>query len=672
MVIMGDVSNLKRNHDFLKEVCLKKTVTKIFGMVLAGVLVLSACQTPQTTLETQATEALPTSVQPSVTATPEPPKSLVICVGDEPLSLYLYGNNSRGMWSILEAIYDGPVDTVNFEPQPVILEDIPSITNGAALVATVPVLLGDLVQDSSGLVTPLLKDTTVFPAGCRDQACAITWDGESELQMEQLSLQYQLKEGIQWSDGTPLTMADSVYSYQLAGDPNTPVNRYYIERTAAYTALDELSLTWTGIPGYTTTHFEDLFWSPLPQHAWQSLSAVDLLTAPIANQTPLGWGPYQIENWVAGSHIELTRNPNYFRAAEGLPKFEKLVYRFLGAHADSNLKALEIQECDLIDSNVYLDEQLVEVVESSNLGLYRAYFAQGPEWEHLDFGITPASYDDGFQLETDRPDLFSDVRMRQAFAYCSNRESIANKYFVNRSIVPASFYPPTHPDFDATLTTIPFDPLQGAILLAEMGWIDDDDNPATARVAQGVPGVPDGTFLILDYVTTQAELRVAVSMDLATSLSQCGIEVVVRNVNPTELYAAGPDGVMFGRNFDLAQFTWQSGRDNPCFLYSGQQIPTAANLWVGANITGYQSDEYDAACRVLRTGISEDEAAFPEASRKVQRIFNEELPVLPLYYQLKIAASRSDFCGLETLDVSSRSILWSIENFGYADWCSVP
>ncbi len=55
--------------------------------------------------------------------------------------------------------------------------------------------------------------------------------------------------------------------------------------------------------------------------------------------------------------------------------------------------------------------------------------------------------------------------------------------------------------------------------------------------------------------------------------------------------------------------------------------------------------------------------------RRVRRLFNEALPVLPLYYQLKIAASRTDFCGFETLDVSNRSILNKIEGFGYGEFC---
>jgi ABC-type transport system substrate-binding protein len=86
---------------------------------------------------------------------------------------------------------------------------------------------------------------------------------------------------------------------------------------------------------------------------------------------------------------------------------------------------------------------------------------------------------------------------------------------------------------------------------------------------------------------------------------------------------------------------------------------------VGANITGYANPQYDLACQQAQTAALED----AEAQAEIQHLFNEALPVLPLYYQLKIAASRTDFCGFEAVDVSNRSILYKIEGFGYADFC---
>jgi peptide/nickel transport system substrate-binding protein len=642
---------------------------RISFFILIFLFLLTACKpqaVPTTTV--QPVESTPDQVVPTSVPTPEPPKSLVICIGEEPLTLYPYGGNSRGMWSILEAIYDGPVDTVNFMPEPVILEKIPDYESGDAQKHTVAVVAGDRIVDASGNVVILLAGVKYLPTGCLDQSCAVEWDGQSSVEMDQQILHYQLKPGLLWSDGEALTANDSAYSFQIASDPASPINTYYIERTASYEVFDKLQTQWIGLPGFITPHLGDLFWLPLPQHTWGDLSAEELLTALDSTQKPLGWGPYQIDEWVSGSHIELSRNPNYFRAAEGLPKFDKLVFRFLGPNADSNLKALEINECDFVDSTVEFDQQLVDLVERSNLGEINAYFGQGPEWEHLDFGIVPSSYDDGYEFDVDRPDWFGDKRMRTAIAYCTDRFAIANRYFVNRSSVPASFFPPSHPAYNSNLTTIPYDVNLGKTLLDQIGWRDEDNNPNTPRISLGVPNVPDGTPLVLDLVTSQSELRQLVSTDLAQSLMACGIEIVVQHVYPAELYAPGPEGVMFGRNFDLAQFTWQAGRSNPCFLYTSDQIPNSGNLWVGANITGFSNVLYDQTCQQAQKAALDD----TEAQAEIQRLFNEELPVLPLYYQLKIAASRPDFCGFSEVDVSGRSVLNALEGFGYGEICTNP
>ena len=628
-------------------------------------ILVSACQ-PKEPQPTQLPSAEATETPaPTPEPTEIPLKSLSICVGNEPETLYLYGGNSREMWSVLEAIYDGPVDTVNFSPLPVILDKIPSLEDGDVTIEAVNVSVGQPIVDANDTVTVLLKGTSFLPSGCGNKNCAQTWDGSSEVVVDQQKIRFRLLEGLTWSDGESLTVQDSVYSFQLASDPKTPVNPYYTDRTASYTALNELEVEWQGLPGYTTRNTSDPFWLPLPEHVLGELSAEEVLSAEAATRKPIGWGAYQLESWEAGKEIVLVKNPNYFRAAEGLPKFDRLRFVFLGPNADSNLKALEVNECDLVDSSVELNQQLIDIVEKSNLGEFSAYFAQGPEWEHLDFGIVPASYDDGYQAGIDRPDWFSDVRMRTAIASCIDREGIANLHFVNRSAVPASYYAPSHPAFNDQLTVIPYDVDAGIALLEEMGWRDEDNDPKTARTAYGVTGVRNGTVLILNYATTQSDLRMAISKEIAASLGKCGIEVQVNNMIPSEFYAPGPDGLLFGRNFDLAQFTWDVGRSNPCFLYMTNEIPNKDNFWTGANITGYSNAEYDHACLLAQASRKNDK----EGQAESQRIFNEMMPVLPLYYQLKVAVSRVDFCGFEALDVSARSALYGLEGFGYGEMC---
>ncbi len=648
-----------------------------FSWLVLISLILTSCQTATST-------AAPTPgvQQPTVTAAPGQPsavpsaepsqtaptkRTLVICVGQEPSSLYIYGSSAVGMWSVLEAVYDGPFDTRGFAAQPVILQDLPSQANGNAVVSAVEVKAGDAVVDQGGNLASLAAGTKVNPAGCSGDTCGAAWDGKKALKLDQLKVTFKLKPGIQWSDGQPLTADDSVYSYELASSPDTPVSKNIVDRTVAYKALDETTVEWTGLPGFVPDQLDTLFFIPLPRHAWAKYKPADLLTAEDSTRHPLGWGPYVVDEWKAGDHISLHKNPAYFRASEGLPKFDALVFRFLGDQSNNNLTALDTHECDLVDQTVLLDNQLKDLVDQSNTGQIKVQFGQGPEWEHLDFGIRPSSYDDGFKPALDRADFFSDVRVRQAFANCIDRAGLVQDIFFNRTSVPAGYYPPSSPYFETGLKALAYDPAAGARLLDEAGWKIDTANPNGPRLAVGSSSAPKGTPFVVNYFATNTPLRMQVAQAIAQGLAKCGVQVKIQPTDIGPLFSGGPDGPLFGRKFDLTQFAWQSGTQSPCFLYTTDQIPTAKNNWLGANITGYSNPKYDSVCKdVLQA--SPNQANYPDLAHTAEQLFWNELPVIPLYYRLKIVATRPDFCGFQ-MDVTTRSALWGIEAFDYGTNC---
>ncbi|MEN4041300.1 MAG: ABC transporter substrate-binding protein [Anaerolineaceae bacterium] len=641
--------------------------------LLSFSLMLSAClpqaapaeQFPLTPPAQDQTPAQPTALPP----TPAPPRSLVICLGQEPATLYPFGSADANMWSVLEAVYDGPFDLLEAGPQPVILQAAPSFENGDAALVTLDVFAGDEVLDAAGELVALAAGVRVLPSGCTSLDCVVTWDGSSPLQMDRLVLRYRLLPGLTWSDGAPLTAADSVFSYGITQDPATPVSRRLIHRTASYMAIDETTVEWIGVPGFFPASFDSLFWLPQPKHRLNGIPPQQLLSAHETSRSPLGWGAYVVQEWVAGDHIRLTRNERYFRAAEGLPRFDTLVYRFLDRPADDNLLALLVNECDIIDQTSLLDEQLAEVLEMDRRGTLTAYISQTPAWEHLDFGIHPASYDDGYHPGLgDRPHLFYDARVRQAFAYCADRQGIVDEILFGRSSVPGGFFTPGHPGFLAELAPLPFDIVAGQRLLDEAGWRDLDGDPATPRLASGVANVSDGTALSVSYATTQAPLRVAVAQRLAASLAQCGIQVTVQYHTPAELFAPGPGGVLFGRSFDLAQYAWEASEGLPCFLFQSAQIPYAGNNWLGVNISGYRNPAYDTACQAALISHPAAAEAARQAQENVQRLFAQEMPSIPLFFRLRMAVSRPDLCGLQ-MDGYARSAMWRIEQFDFGEGC---
>jgi len=279
-------------------------------------------------------------------------------------------------------------------------------------------------------------------------------------------------------------------------------------------------------------------------------------------------------------------------------------------------------------------------------------------WEHADLGINPVE-------EYDRPDFFEDVRVRQAIAHCMDRQAVVDTVMFGQSIVLDTYIPPEHPMFYADAVHYDFDVSAGTALLEEAGWIDDDGDPSTPRVAQGVEGVPDGTLLEFNFWTTSATQRMQATQVLQSSMAQCGFKVNLEYWDSTEYFADGPEGPIFGRRFDIGQFAWLTGVEPPCDLYLSELIPSEADGWAGQNDPGFINEEYDAACNAALQSLP-GTPEYEQYHKEAQRIFAEQLPVIPLYVRLKLAATRPDMKNF-IMDPTNNSEMWNIENFDYGD-----
>jgi peptide/nickel transport system substrate-binding protein len=654
------------------------------------------------TLEEQPPAGTPApSATPTQVPSPTPiPRQMSICLGSEPETLFLYGGASLAQSHILEAIYDGPIDTAGYAYQPVILEKLPDLADGSAVLQPIAVQAGELVVDDSGLLVPLAAGVWVRPFGCTSYECATPWDGSSPLEMAQLTATFTLREGMLWSDGTPLTTADSVFSFEIAQDCQSELGPCgglglvtkqgfdTLERTASYTALDDRTLQWVGVPGFLDPNYQANFFIPLPEHLIGGISAEEMFTAEETARRPLGWGAYMIEDWRPGEFIRLRKNPNYFRASEGLPQYDLVTFRFLNPSGDATQDAALSQQaltsgaCDLLDqeaSQALQAEGMQPLLAQDSAGKIKAEIVPGMTWEHADFGILPASYDDGYQPAFDRPDLFGDARLRQAFALCIDRQQIVETVLNGLSVVPDTYLPPDHPLFNPDAPRYAFDPQAGAALLQQIGWVDHDANPSTPRISLGALNVPDGTPLQFTYLASPATQRQQAAQMVTESLAGCGVGIDLQFLDSEQVYAPGPEGPIFGRQFDMAQFAWQAATPPPCDLWTTRQIPGETSLtyedgsprfplgWTGANATGYSNFDYDRACQdALQTLPGQD--GYLESHWPAQQIFATDLPVIPLYQRLKVAVTRPDLCGF-SLDPSTNSEMWQIEEFDAGASC---
>ena len=443
-------------------------------------VVLFSCISPTAGITPTPGEATPT---PPVTPSAAPARVLTICLGEEPNTLYPFANPNDAALSVLAAIDDGPIDTLDYNYQPVILKKMPSLADGDAQILEVSVKPGTKIVDANGNLTALTTGTPVRPSGCRNDGCVITYDGVSTLQMDQMLVTFSMRSDITWSDGSPLTADDSVYAYQLAADKNTPGSKFLVDHTQTYEATDPATLQWWGIPGYFDPSFMTNFWTPAPKHIWSQFRAADLPQIDVAARSPMGWGPYMMEEWIAGDHMTLSKNPYYFRINQGYPKFDQLIFRFI-SDPNEAISELAAGRCDILDPSVNLDTQVALLQQMVQSGKIHTSFAQGMSIEWLGLGIRPASYDNGLNTARgDRQDILGDPRTRQAIALCLDRQKVVDTVLFGQSSVPLSFLPIDHPVYDAEVPSYKYDPASGIQLLEQVGWKDLDGNPATPRTA---------------------------------------------------------------------------------------------------------------------------------------------------------------------------------------------
>ncbi len=163
---------------------------------------LPAADQPPPSPRCQLHRYLPLLLQLSI-----PARTLTVCLGQEPASLFPVNNPSSSARAVLAAVYDGPIDTNSYGYQPVILKDLPSLANGDAQLFQKSVYVGDEVVDASDTPVTLAVGVKVRPAGCRSDTCAVVYDGKGTIQMDQMQVTFRLLPGLTWSDGQPLTAA---------------------------------------------------------------------------------------------------------------------------------------------------------------------------------------------------------------------------------------------------------------------------------------------------------------------------------------------------------------------------------------------------------------------------------------------------------------------------------
>lgn len=628
--------------------------------LLITAVTLSACRIP---IEIEPVTVTPV---PAPLATEEPAtipaeptlfyagsKELVVCLPREPETLYRYGRITRVERAVLHGLYENDYTNLTFAHQPQGLVKLPNLAEGDAQWQQVTVRAGDRVVDVDGQVVQLALGDRVRGA-----------DGETAvfagapLVMSQLVADFQLQPRL-WADGKPVTAADSVFAFTVAAHPDTPTPKNKIERTASYTALDSSTTRWMGLPGFSDPTYFTNFWSPLPQHAWGSYTPAELLALPEAQRNPLGDGPFRVVEWVDGEYLRLEPNPFYYRAAEGLPRLESVVFRFL-PDADRRMVQILTGQCDIVTQDAVDFSQTTLFLEAAVGGVMQPYFQIGTVYEAISLGVNSW---DNYGDYRGRPDWFEDVRVRQALALCLNRQKMVGVLFDGRSSLMHAQIPTIHPLFPPEIQTWPYDVAAANALLDAAGYYDTDHDGWREDLGSGQP------FQVRFTTTTEIGMNQQLAALVREDLRHCGIDVQVELLPVSQWYASGEESPLFGRRFDMGQIAWPVGEQSYCHLFASWEITGPAGRlnplsgapyrgWDGLNNTGWWLPAYDTACRKARE-LLPGMPGYLENFQETQILLAEQLPMIPLFMRAKLALANPQVRHFQ-LDPTQESELWNL------------
>lgn len=452
---------------------------------------------------------------------------------------------------------------------------------------------------------------------------------------------WRIRKAARWGDGTPVTVTDVIFAWKVGRHPNSGVaNREPYLRTIEIKPIDDKTFVQT----LDTLRFDynQLVPDPLPAHLesanfkdpkeYKHRTAYDR----DPSNPGLYFGPYRVSRIVSGSHVELVRNRHWWGRK---PFFKRVVVRVITntAALEANLRAGGI---DYAAGELGLSPDQATGLRNRVGDAYVYLFKAGLIYEHVDFNL-------------DNP-ILKDKRVRQALAYGMDRKLMSEKLFRGLQPVAHTNISPLDQVASDDVKTYPFDPEKAAALLDAAGW--------TLR-ADGWRYNAAGQRLRLSLMTTAGNrIRELVGEILQAYWRRIGVEIRLKS-QPARIY--------FGRTVrqrkfpGMAMYAWISAPETvPRSTLHSKHIPSAKNNWAGQNYPGFSNAEMDALIEKLEVTLALKDRL--PIWRRMQQIYAEELPVLPLYFRANAFVIPRWLKGIRPTGHLNSSSLW-IEEWYAAD-----
>ena len=452
---------------------------------------------------------------------------------------------------------------------------------------------------------------------------------------EGMALTYTIRPDATWGDGTPVTTDDVLFTWEVGRHPLSGVtNAELYRRILGIDVIDEKTFT-LHLDRVTFDYNAINDFRVLPAHLERAVFEAD--PAAYQNRTlydtdttnpGLYYGPYRIADVSRGAYVVLEPNPTWWGQA---PHFQRIVVRVIEntAALEANLLSGGI---DMIAGELGITVDQALPFEQRHGEQFQIVYKPGLVYEHID-------------LMLDNP-ILADNRVRRALLMGLDRKALSEQLFGGRQPVAHTSVNPLDWIHAGDVRHYEEDLERAAALLDEAGW---------SEMRGGIRHNAAGQPLRLTLMTTAGNrTRELVQQVLQSQWKRLGIDIRIENE---------PARVFFGettskRAFDgMAMFAWISSPENvPRSTLHSEEIPSAENGWAGQNYTGFRNAEMDQLLEEIERELDRDRRE--EMWRRIQEIYAEELPALPLYFRADVHIWPHWLEGVTPTGHQNTSALW--------------
>lgn len=436
---------------------------------------------------------------------------------------------------------------------------------------------------------------------------AESWEGSDD----GLTYTYTLREGLQWSDGEPLTADDVAYTVNRSRDEGWTNHFSTVENIEA-TVIDERTVQLTSSVPDPKLPTMDVY--IVPKHIYEPIGADAI--GDYEALDGVASGQYSLVEWRSGQDWTLEKNPNWWGADNGI---DRIVYRVF-SNADAMVAALQKGE---IDAAHNFGADAVEVLEAEE-GIEVVAGQQG--------GFTEMALNGGEGGLGDGHPALQDINVRHAIFYAIDRQAIFERVALGLGSIGTTLSPSADtswiPDLGDEAFT--YDPDRANQILDENGYVDTDGD--------GIRDMPDGSGpLQFRYVErSESESADSIREFITEYLSAVGIGTDVEVMDDTQLYDAQING-----NYDIFVWGWTPFVDpDPMLSYfTCAQVTTDVET-PGSNDANWCSAEYDALYEQQKVELDQERRR--EIVAEMLRLFNRESTYLVLLQDPDLQAYRTD------------------------------